>query len=286
MDKIALGTVQFGLDYGINNKSGQVKYSEVNKILETAYKKNINLLDTSIAYGNSEQVIGDILKQNKYDFAIVTKYYNPKNIKFEQVINNSLNNLNQKSINGYLLHHFNVYENNKNIWNNFIQLKRNGITEKTGFSLYHTKELEIILEDNIEFDIVQIPYSIFDRRFEDYFEILSNKKVEINVRSVFLQGLVFKKEDELSDHFSKIKPKLRLLQQISAENNLPISSICINFAVNNKFIDKVIIGVDNNKNLCENLKSLEDKEKDCSLYDKLDFLKEKDENIILPINWR
>ena len=70
MRKIALGTVQFGLDYGITNHSGQVSIDEVKNILDYAKHKGIDTLDTAARYGNSEQVLGEIGVNN---YRIITK---------------------------------------------------------------------------------------------------------------------------------------------------------------------------------------------------------------------
>ena len=57
--KVALGTVQFGLDYGVTNQHGQVTIEEVESILDFAKINGIDTLDTASRYGNSEQVLGD-----------------------------------------------------------------------------------------------------------------------------------------------------------------------------------------------------------------------------------
>ena len=284
--KLALGTVQFGVDYGINNKTGQVSIDEVFKILDFCRQNDINIIDTSYAYGNSESVIGEYLKKNRNNnFKIITKI--PENSsKVIDIFNESLQRLGIDKIYGYIIHHFDFFKENPKIFRDIQNLKREGKIEKIGFSLYFPKELEYLFERGINFDIVQFPYSIFDRRFEKYFRILKDKSVEIHIRSVFLQGLVFKKTTELDDKFDKIKDKLRILNQISRDINVSISSLCINYTINNVLIDNVIIGVDSCKNLIENVYSLKDLNKIKLIINQLDELKEDDENIILPINWK
>ena len=73
-NKLVLGTVQFGLDYGVNNQSGQVQQSEVNKILQLAKESGIKKIDTSSAYGTSESVLGKSLSENNLQFHIISKY--------------------------------------------------------------------------------------------------------------------------------------------------------------------------------------------------------------------
>ena len=70
MSKLVLGTVQFGLNYGIANTVGQVTVAEVRNILQVAEEAGIDTLDTAVNYGNSEQVLGEVGVKN---FKVITK---------------------------------------------------------------------------------------------------------------------------------------------------------------------------------------------------------------------
>lgn len=69
--RIALGTAQFGLDYGISNLGGQTSHSELQAILELASESGIDCLDTAIGYGNSEENLG---RAGVDSFKVVTKF--------------------------------------------------------------------------------------------------------------------------------------------------------------------------------------------------------------------
>lgn len=283
-NKIALGTAQFGLDYGINNSTGKISKKEVFEILKYAHKKGINLLDTSYAYGDSEIVLGEYFKKNKTKFQIVSKL--PGNKNGAEVFYESLTRLNIDNMYGYLIHNFDLFLKKPGVWKNLKELKKQNKVKKIGFSLYYPEELEYLLKKNIRFNILQVPYNVFDQRFSLYFPGLKKRGVEIHARSVFLQGLVFKKNDELPRGFLKIKNRLDKLRFFSMDLKIPISAICLNFAAANSFVDKVIMGIDNIGNLKENLRNLKYKEKIKKIYDELLEFKENDENIILPINWK
>lgn len=291
MNKIVLGTVQFGLDYGISNSRGQVPKNEVFEILNYALKNNINFLDTAFAYGNSEQVLGEYFESNFNDFnknsvfKIVSKLP-AKTDDVRQFFEKSLENLKQEKIYGYLTHDFASFKNDENIWNEFLKLKAEDKVQKIGFSLYYPTDLEFVLDKEIAFDIVQIPYNLFDRRFEPYFAELKKRKIEIHTRSAFLQGLVFKKPDDLSDHFNPIKSKLTRLKKLSVERNIPIFALCLNFANLNKFIDGVVVGVDSLANFTELLDYSKYTKLTEDILDELYCFEENDENIILPFNWK
>ncbi len=106
-DKIALGTVQFGINYGISNTHGKTNANEVNDILTFAKEVGINTLDTAYAYGDSEQVIGNIPISN--DYKIITKYSGSKGVDKE--FKDSIDRLKQRMIYGYLFHNFGIYLN-------------------------------------------------------------------------------------------------------------------------------------------------------------------------------
>jgi len=285
-DKIALGTVQFGLDYGINNLTGKIPKNEVFEILDYAHKSGINVIDTSYAYGDSESVLGEYLKRSGIKFKVVSKLPGNKDDKSFEIFHETLNHLNKNKIYGYLIHNFDFYLKNSRIWADLRKIKQQGKVQKIGFSLYYPEELEYLLKKKVTFDLIQVPYSIFDQRFSVFFQQLKKKNVEIHIRSVFLQGLVFKEINTLPKRFLKIKRKLETLKKLAGDLAIPVSSLCLNFAALNPFIDKVVIGVDNIANLKENLNNLKYQVKTKKIYNKLLKLKEEDENIILPVNWK
>jgi aryl-alcohol dehydrogenase-like predicted oxidoreductase len=283
--KLALGTVQFGLDYGINNKIGKVSEDEVFKILEHAHKQDITILDTAYNYGESEKVIGKYLKNFPNTFNVISKFPNSSVCKIEDVFEESLSRLNIKRMYGYMFHDFKTFLNDPQIYDIFNKLKAKGKIEKIGFSLYYPEDLKYLFDNKIEFDIVQVPYSVFDQRFENYFKELKKRNVEIYARSVFLQGLVFKNTESLDDKFNSIKPKIEKLQVLSKKTNISISALCLNFAALNNDIDNVVIGIDSLKNLEDNISDLKFIDKIKNIYNELKNLKEDDEFILLPFNW-
>jgi aryl-alcohol dehydrogenase-like predicted oxidoreductase len=197
----------------------------------------------------------------------------------------SLKRLKLNSLYGYLVHDFNVFLQNPEIWKTLETLKNKGKVDKIGFSLYHPEELLLLLERNIRIDLVQIPFNIFDQRFAELFPILKENNVEIHVRSVFLQGLLFKRPGELRGYLSKVDDKLSALHSFAQEKSTPISAICLNFVHYYREVDKLVIGVDCLEQLRENIIFLNYKEQFDELHKQLLALREDDEQIILPSNW-
>lgn len=274
--KLILGTVQFGCDYGINS-AGRPSGHQVGEILKECLNHEITMLDTSSAYGNSEKVLGHEMP-DKENFRIISKY--PKcSLPVFKKCENSLEDLGVSSLYGYLLHHFHIYAGYPEIWRDFIELKDSGKVENIGFSLYSPEELDRILEDEIPFDIVQIPYNIFDRQFDPYLERLKDMGVKIHVRSTFLQGLFFKDRESLPSALSPLKKYLLALDVYASEKGLTVAEVALNSNLQNPYIDGVLIGVDNNEQLLENIRSIKDVH--------IDFYPNvKEKELLNPVNWK
>jgi aryl-alcohol dehydrogenase-like predicted oxidoreductase len=286
MSKLALGTAQFGLKYGINNTAGQPSEAVVFDILDFAFNNGIDTLDTANAYGQSEMVLGHYLKNHQNSFKVITKTPYGALDKVGEDFKKSLKRLQIESIYGYLIHDFQGYLDYPNAFEQMSQFRDKGKVKKIGFSLYYPRELEYLIDNKIDFELVQFPFSILDQRFLPYFNILKAKNIEVHVRSVFLQGLVFKDPASLSGIFIKVKDKIEALRKISIELNIPVSAICLAFASSNKEIDKIVIGVDNNENLSENIEGLNCLDKIKPIAGELKKLSEDNEDIILPTKWK
>ena len=285
MADLILGTVQFGLDYGINNTHGKIVQSEVKKILSFAYENNITMLDTASAYGDSETVLGNSICEVDKPFSIITKYPSNQSVCPLQWIDNSLQSLKVERIYSYLFHNYSTFQEHPEYIEDFLQIKKSGKAEKIGFSLYYPSEAKYIVTNNIPCDIVQVPYNIFDQRFAAVFSILKSKNIEIHVRSVFLQGLFFMSAENIDMHFFPIKDNLTEISRFAKISNLDISSVCFGYVNMNKHIDKIVIGVDTLENLISNINSFRIVNEGKIDFSSLEELSVTDEMIILPFNW-
>jgi aryl-alcohol dehydrogenase-like predicted oxidoreductase len=284
--KLALGTVQFGQDYGIANSTGQTSRSEVEKILELARLKGINTVDTAIAYGESERVLGQIGVQ---DFNIISKLPELptacRNVEkwMESQLNDSLQRLRLDSIGGFLLHRPQqlLEPGNKNLWATLLDSKRQGLVKKIGYSIYGPNELEQ-LWSQFKPDIIQAPYNIFDRRMETsgWFKRLNYEGVEIHGRSAFLQGLLLLDKYNRAKQFDKWSGHWQLWDRWLKQNQLTPLQSALAFALADDKVNKVIVGVDH----CDQLKEIVEAV-DIAISDFPDELSLTDEQLIDPSNW-
>jgi aryl-alcohol dehydrogenase-like predicted oxidoreductase len=259
MSKIALGTVQFGIDYGINSSNGQVRPNEVEDILDYACSHNIGLLDTAPDYGNSEQVLGDI---NIHDFKIVTKtrHFDQAFISDKEAnilindLNQSLQFLKQKSVYGVLVHNAGdlLKSGADKIINQLQTLKQQGLITKIGVSIYSNDQLQKII-DNFDIDLVQLPFNILDRRLIDsrILSSLNDKSIEVHARSVFLQGLLLMTEQSRPVKFNRWKDLWKLWHEWLNDNQITALEATIRYAISTPEIDKVLVGVDSKSQLQE-----------------------------------
>lgn len=285
INKLALGTVQFGLDYGVSNRTGKISPEEIKKILSICIDQGICMLDTASSYGDSEEQIG-IAKTNLGEkFQIVTKLTYDVNNVLEQV-SKSLDLLQVDSLYGVLFHSFQSLKNSPQFVDDLLSLKELGKVSKIGVSLYYPEEAAFILEHELPFDIIQLPYSLLDQRFEKILPHLKNNGIEIHSRSVFLQGLFFIDPDTLSKHFKSAIAKLKRFEEISTYTQIDKSHLALNFALLNSCIDKVVVGVENAQNLSDNIQCLEYLEKTKSVYKDLQEFNLDDLMVILPMNWK
>lgn len=255
--KIGIGTVQFGLNYGISNNSGIISDFEINKVFNTLSKSAISYIDTAQAYGNAEQRIG---KFDLSDYKIISKVNKiSKSKEIKSHFLSSLNNLGVNRLYGLLVHDFNHFKSDNSIYNEMKKLKNQGLVKKIGFSLYNIDQLNYLLSNKINFDILQIPYSIFDQRFSSSLDKLKSKKVEIHARSIFLQGLVFLKPELLNNYFDSIKNHLKKFRKEIYQNDISIESACLNFVCQDERIDCVLIGINKFDELTNILNSYNEK---------------------------
>jgi len=250
--KIALGTVQFGIDYGVNSVDGQVRPEEVKKILSYAHSKDIDLLDTAPAYGNSEKTLG---RMDISNFKVVTKtrHFDSLEIKNTDVkllnkdFHHSLKDLKQNSVYGVLIHDADdlLKPGAEKLFNKLQELKQAEKIVKIGVSVYDHSQLQSIL-DNFSIDLVQLPFNILDRRMIDsgMLATLRGKGVEVHARSVFLQGLLLMTEQSRHDKFKRWGGVWKVWHEWLNDNQITALEATIRHAISMPEISKVLVGVD------------------------------------------
>ena len=253
MSKISLGTVQFGVDYGISSINGQVKPKEVKNILSYAHLQDIDLLDTAPAYGNSEKILGEVSIQ-KFKVVTKTRHFDKPEINIDDIalmkkdFFNSLKDLKQDRVYGMLVHNADdlLKPGCEKLFDQLQELKQAEKIMKIGVSVYDYSQLQSIF-DNFDIDLVQLPFNILDRRMIDsgMLATLKRKGIEVHARSVFLQGLLLMSEKNRPDKFNRWHGLWKVWHEWLNDNQISALEGAVRHAISMPEISKVLVGVDN-----------------------------------------
>jgi len=248
--RLALGTAQFGLNYGIANQNGQVPHQEAKEMLQLAAANHIDTLDTAIDYGESESCLGKLGIQ---DFKIVTKLPAVPdgcadiNIWVQEQVALSLTRLGVNSIYGLLLHRSwqLLGSSGKALYNAMQALKNSGQVLKTGISIYSPNELEAITK-LFPLDLVQAPFNLVDRRLHttNWLHRLKDSGVEIHTRSVFLQGLLLMAKPNIPPKFAAWCDLWTKWHEWIANHEISAVQTCLAFPFAFPEIDRIVVGTD------------------------------------------
>lgn len=283
--KLVLGTVQFGLDYGLQNIAGQVSFDEVAAIIDYAATQGISTLDTANMYGESQQVLGKYLARSPHSFSLISKVKAPTLNEARTIFYDCLTALGVEQLYGYLIHRFEEYQAAPEIYDFLLEQKKEGKINKVGFSLYFPHQLEYLFEHQVPVDLVQLPLSIIDQRFKPYLPELKARGVEIHVRSVLLQGIMTKQPSDLPAHFDSIKKSLTDLQSLAKQHAIQMAALALNFAQLQPEVDGAVVGVHRKDQLVELVNSGAYLEKTKGILDQLNHYQCNDEKITVPLFW-
>lgn len=282
MSSLVLGAAQFGLNYGINNKNGQVPTEKILEILQLALENEIREIDTAQDYGNSEQVLGLCLEHFKSKFIVHSKFI-PKGRTIPESINDSLKNLKINELGFFYFHRFSDYQDYKAKEAG----KEQPIEHTLGLavSVYEVEELELAITDP-EVKAIQVPLNLFDSSDEKIRLIklaqLSGKKIYI--RSVFLQGLFFMDADNLPPKLQPLAEPLSRLNSICYRHKVDMKTLALGYIKGVVSADGVLIGVDTREQLQENINAW-NAQLDICVIDEVRSIEISNKNLLLPKNW-
>lgn len=246
--RVAIGTVQFGLSYGVANQSGMVSAENAEKILKSALSHGISTLDTAISYGASEEILGQIGIKS---WQVISKLPRiPDGVEdiaghILQEVESSLTRLNIQSLDGLLMHNpGQLLESSGHIiYNTLCDIRRQGLIKNIGISIYDPEDLNALLS-NMDFNIVQAPLNIFDQRMlnSGWINELNKRSIAFHARSIFLQGLLLM--ENRPKFFNKWSNVFELWSRWLSEVSLTPLEGALYYAISNPAIKKIILGLD------------------------------------------
>ena len=260
MNRIVLGGAQLGLPYGILNGGETLSREEVARILDTAVDHGIDSIDTAIAYGQSESIIGET-SQNRFN--IISKLP-PLPVDISNVsewvhsqVQGSLSRLKCTSLDALLLHRPQDLTGAQGVelYAAIESLMAEKMIHRFGVSIYSPDDLEGII-DTFEIHVVQAPLNVFDRRILGVTDQLSALDIEVHVRSVFLQGVLIASPQDRPHRFEPWSEHFALFDEWVRSSEVSAMACCMGFALQQPGIAKLVIGTTSAESLDEIMNSI------------------------------
>lgn len=250
-EKIVLGTVQIGLNYGVSNQSGRMSLLEATDLIKTAHRLGCRTLDTAQAYGESEQRLGQI---GVDQFDVISKLAHlPQDCSdlAEYVyrnVNEMRSRVGTRAFEAVLLHNPRELlvltdKQISQVTAGFDLLKREGVIRKCGVSVYSPNELADI-SSCFDSELVQIPCCPMDTRWEESPKLQKMRKngVEVHVRSVFLQGLLLMEPVDIPCYFNPWSGILGQWREWVKDHGMTRIQACLQISLKNPLFDKIVVG--------------------------------------------
>ena len=262
-----------------------------------AVENDINLIDTAREYGDSEEKIGVFNKEFDNDFVIATKLsliddlnnlsYSFLKKHIQQSVNDSLSNLNLDNIPILQLHQVDMeLYNNSDFWSCIEDIKQDKLIDNFGVSVYDTDDTQFLLDNHGDIiDFIQIPYNIFDRRFDSIFEQIKINNIDVISRSTFLKGIIPSPVDNIPSELNDIIPYKLKLESASENVGVRVDELATLFVYYNKNISSTIFGVNSPEELKNNIDTIKQFNED--ILDEIDFneLSVSEVKLIDPRQW-
>jgi aryl-alcohol dehydrogenase-like predicted oxidoreductase len=256
-DALVLGTVQFGLPYGVANRQGQPDIGRVREILDLAYRSGLRVLDTAAAYGESETVLGACGTDH---WSVITKVPSLDGVddadigpRARQSVLQSLDRLRIGALHAVLAHDRRdmVGERGRRMLEGLAPLKDDGLVGRIGVSVYRPKDLAGIDAECSQ--IVQAPFNVFDQSFVSFGEAaaLRARGGELHVRSVFLQGLLLMAAQERPARFARWPQLFARYDEQVRDSGLDPAGFCLGFAAGQADVARCVVGVDTPQQLLQ-----------------------------------
>lgn len=261
MTKLGIGTVEFGMTYGVGNTEPQASPLKITEILQFARENNILTVDTSPLYGSSETVLGQDPKILDV-FRVITKTLKFSEYpitdtdvaKLDKTFRGSLDRLNQEKIYGLLVHQVSdlLAAGGEKLYEKLKNLQEAGLIQKIGVSLYEPWELEEVVS-KYALDLIQVPLNALDNRFviDGHLNYCIRNGIEVHVRSVFLQGLLLIDRNTIPENLEGLSDELKRFSIVAKSYQLSLVEMAIASVKAYDSADVILVGIRSKKELQE-----------------------------------
>jgi aryl-alcohol dehydrogenase-like predicted oxidoreductase len=249
MHRIVMGAAALAQPYGIANPQSSVSPAETDDLLTAAWSRGIRFIDTASTYGEAEIRIGNWSNRTGNHFRIIGKLPIMQDIPNAEIkatvqshIEATCRSMRIDQLEGYLIHNPADFAR-PHVREALAELQEKGKFGYYGLSIYQPEDAITALTLN-KVGALQIPINVFDNRlFESGLsEKCYNNDIRLFLRSVFLQGLIFRNPDTLPAFFRPIFPKLHAFRSLSKETGVSLSHLALSYVLQTVRSGQVIVG--------------------------------------------
>lgn len=295
--KLCLGTVQFGVDYGLHGRSAPTLADSV-AMLNAAVQHGVDAIDTSSLYGNAESVVGSFLRQSpvsRENLYIVSKFglssFEGLSAadcvgQLERETDASMAKMGIEYLDSYICHVPSAVRDER-IVQAMVSLRESGKIRKVGFSVYEAREALAAI-DTHAVDFLQIPLSILDQRMsvEGVLDRAAEAGVELHARSAFVQGLALMTEKEVPEHLAAVRPVIARLDKLCRDFGVGRRNLLMAFVRDHRQISHLVFGVHDLNQLQENIDSFSADVPEEAIREARRLFANIDSNLVMPNKWR
>ena len=297
MMRLCIGTVQFGMDYGVQGGTRPAARDAV-RMLDYATQNGVDAIDTAAAYGTAEEVVGEFLSRktlpretlqviskfgtNIFEGASVADYA----VRLRAAAETSLKRLKSDYLDAYICH-VPTAAGDSAIIAAMAALKASGLVRHVGFSVYDPDQARACLTADAV-DFIQSPFSFLDRRMETSGALAaaSAKGVDLHTRSAFVQGLMLMDVAKIPERLAATRPVIADLEAACAEVGLSRRALALAFVKANPHVSHLVFGVDNMAQLREIVADFDRSVDSDAVKSVADRFAAVDPAFFLPNNWK
>lgn len=225
-ERLVLGTAQLGMPYGVANQSGQPDQATANTIIKAAWDRGIREFDTARQYGESEDVLGNALDALHINtqVRITTKLGDCRSLaaaSIREQVAEALEKLRVEKLHCLMLHSEEDGTHWEQLASKLFPLVEDGLVDHLGISVYSPAAAERAIASE-GLTCLQIPASAFDRRFlkDDIPARAQAAGMTVYIRSIFLQGLLAMRAEDVPDHLIQAVPHVRKFENIAKRHDI------------------------------------------------------------------
>ena len=245
--ELGLGTARFGLEPSPFDRA-RVGEGEARAILETAAENRVRFVDTSAYFGEAERLLGRCWPFPS-PFKVICRTLRLSDgglDRLEARARRSVERLGLARAHALLIEDAGdlLGPEGRALWARLERLKEQGVFEQIGVSA-HAEDAPEIIARRFRPDLMSVPCSLLDQRLvrDGTIERLAEAGVQVHLRHVFLQGLLFAPRDGLPSGLSEAGPRLSLIRRRLAEAGLDPMQAALAFALSRPGVTSAVVGV-------------------------------------------